>query len=82
MKWEWVGECVWDFWDSIGNINEINTKLKKKRNLKTHYFLGTIHLIGSYKLLPPVSHRYPNHEERSLMKTSHVKLILQVSTSL
>ena len=22
---EWVGECVWDFWDSIGNVNEINT---------------------------------------------------------
>ena len=30
----WVGECVWehvgDFWDSIGNVNEINTQLKKK----------------------------------------------------
>jgi hypothetical protein len=26
---EWVGECVWDFWDSIGNVNEINTQLKK-----------------------------------------------------
>jgi hypothetical protein len=25
-----VGECVWDFWDSIGNVNEINTQLKKK----------------------------------------------------
>jgi hypothetical protein len=24
-KWEWVGEQVGDFWDSIGNINEINT---------------------------------------------------------
>jgi hypothetical protein len=30
-KWEWVGEVVgmgaWggDFWDSIGNVNEINT---------------------------------------------------------
>jgi hypothetical protein len=22
---EWVGECVGDFWDSIGNVNEINT---------------------------------------------------------
>jgi hypothetical protein len=21
----WVGECVGDFWDSIGNVNEINT---------------------------------------------------------
>jgi hypothetical protein len=28
-KWEWVGrgvgECVGDFWDSIGNVNEENT---------------------------------------------------------
>jgi hypothetical protein len=25
-KWEWVGgEHVGDFWDSIGNVNEINT---------------------------------------------------------
>jgi hypothetical protein len=22
---EWVGELVGDFWDSIGNVNEINT---------------------------------------------------------
>jgi hypothetical protein len=30
----WVGECVgervWDFWYSIGNVNEINTQKKKK----------------------------------------------------
>jgi hypothetical protein len=31
-KWEWVEERVGDFWDSIGNVNEINTRLKKKRN--------------------------------------------------
>jgi hypothetical protein len=24
-KWEWVGERVGDFWDSFGNVNEINT---------------------------------------------------------
>jgi hypothetical protein len=24
-KWEWVGKGVGDFWDSIGNVNEINT---------------------------------------------------------
>jgi hypothetical protein len=24
------GECMCDFWDSIGNVNEINTQLKKK----------------------------------------------------
>jgi hypothetical protein len=27
---EWVGERVGDFWDSIGNVNEINTQFKKK----------------------------------------------------
>jgi hypothetical protein len=27
---EWVGEHVEDFWDSIGNVNEINTQLKKR----------------------------------------------------
>ena len=24
-KWEWVGESMGDFWDSIGNVNEENT---------------------------------------------------------
>jgi hypothetical protein len=28
---EWVGERVGDFWDSIGNVNEINTQLKKRK---------------------------------------------------
>jgi hypothetical protein len=27
---EWVGEYVGVFWDSIGNVNEINTQLKKR----------------------------------------------------
>jgi hypothetical protein len=27
---EWAGECVWDFWDSIENVNEINTQFLKK----------------------------------------------------
>jgi hypothetical protein len=26
----WVGEHVGDFWDSIGNVNEINIQLKKQ----------------------------------------------------
>ena len=30
-KLEWVGERVGDFWDSIGNVNEINTQLKKRK---------------------------------------------------
>jgi hypothetical protein len=25
----WVGKLVGDFWDSVGNVKEINTKLKK-----------------------------------------------------
>jgi hypothetical protein len=28
---EWVGEHVGDFWDSIGNVNEINNQLKKEK---------------------------------------------------
>jgi hypothetical protein len=37
-KWEWVGggvggEGVADFWDSIGNVNEINTPPQKKKNV-------------------------------------------------
>jgi hypothetical protein len=33
---EWVGERVGDFWDSIGNVNEINTnKRKEKKKLRT-----------------------------------------------
>ena len=27
---EWVGERVGDFFDSIGSVNEINTKNKKR----------------------------------------------------
>ena len=26
-----MGEYVWDFWDSIGNVNEINTQLKNEK---------------------------------------------------
>jgi hypothetical protein len=34
-KWEWAGRglgrgACGDFWDSIGNVNEINTQLKKR----------------------------------------------------
>jgi hypothetical protein len=28
---EWVRERVGDFWDSIVNVNEINTQFKKKK---------------------------------------------------
>jgi hypothetical protein len=38
-KWEWVGGRVGGgtcggFWDSIGNVNEINTQFKKKKKEK------------------------------------------------
>jgi hypothetical protein len=26
-----MGKCVGDFWDSIGNVNGINTQLKKRK---------------------------------------------------
>jgi hypothetical protein len=29
---EWVGERVGDFWDSIGNVNEIPKKTKQNKN--------------------------------------------------
>ena len=34
------GERVWDFWDSIGNVKEINTqlkKIKKKESVKLKF---------------------------------------------
>jgi hypothetical protein len=31
---EWVGEHVGDFWDSIGNVIEINTQFKIKQRKK------------------------------------------------
>jgi hypothetical protein len=31
---EWVGKCVGDFWDSIGNVNEINIQLKEMKKKK------------------------------------------------
>jgi hypothetical protein len=31
----WGGERVGDFWDSIGNVNEINTKKKKPKQNTT-----------------------------------------------
>jgi hypothetical protein len=34
----WVGEHVGNFWDSIGNVNEINTQFKKKKKSKTQLF--------------------------------------------
>jgi hypothetical protein len=36
---EWVWEGVWDFWDSIGNVNIINTPPPKKSpGLAAHLF--------------------------------------------
>jgi hypothetical protein len=34
---EWVGELVGDFCYSIGNVNEINTQLKKWESWTHHY---------------------------------------------
>jgi hypothetical protein len=35
-KWVWVGERVGDFWDSTGNVSEINTQFKKLK-MKIEY---------------------------------------------
>jgi hypothetical protein len=37
-----VGELVGDFWDSIGNVNEINTQFKKKRKKHLHLKIGVL----------------------------------------
>jgi hypothetical protein len=39
---EWVGEHVGDFWDSIGNVNEINTQFKKKNTSKSFINISNI----------------------------------------
>jgi hypothetical protein len=39
---EWVGDHVGDFWDSIGNVNEINTHFLKNTKNK-----------GLFSLEPP-----------------------------
>jgi hypothetical protein len=41
-KWEWVGERVGDFGDSIGNVNEINRKCVTNSERKE-----TFHKTGS-----------------------------------
>jgi hypothetical protein len=35
-----VEECVGDFWDSIGNVIEINTQLKKWKKKKKKWNTG------------------------------------------
>jgi hypothetical protein len=44
---EWVWEDVWDFWDSIGNVNEINTQLKKNNDLEFWVGKSKIKLVLS-----------------------------------
>ena len=46
-KWEWVGERVGNFWDSIGNVNEINTQLKKRDEEKK---IDSAQLFSCYAL--------------------------------
>jgi hypothetical protein len=50
---EWVGECVGDFWDSIGNVNEINTQFKKKKKKRKKKSPILEHSLGS-GVSPPV----------------------------
>jgi hypothetical protein len=39
---EWVGDRVGDFWDSIGNLNEINTQFKKRDTQNKNHTLVRI----------------------------------------
>jgi hypothetical protein len=42
---DWVEEHVGDFWDSIGNVNEINTQLKERirgKHKKMYFSLENI----------------------------------------
>jgi hypothetical protein len=47
-----VGERVGDFWDSIGNVNEINTQLKKikKKQKKILFFSDWVVWLGGRAL--------------------------------
>ena len=52
----WVGESVGkhvgDFWDSIGNVNEINTQLKKKelsQSICGHF--QSLNITNAYSLI-------------------------------
>jgi hypothetical protein len=52
---EWVGERVGDFCDSIGNVNEINTQLKKKKNGSIHILLQDNRQLCQQHLLKMLS---------------------------
>ena len=39
-----MGENVGDFWDSIGNVNEVNTQLKKRKKKEKKGYLQTVFL--------------------------------------
>ena len=39
---ESVGERVGDFWDSIGNVNEINTQFKKNKKIRSFKLVNKV----------------------------------------
>jgi hypothetical protein len=49
---EWVGEHMGDFWHSIGNVNEINSYLKKENELlhNIHNLIEFVKLTSALKL--------------------------------
>jgi hypothetical protein len=53
---EWVGERVGNFWDSIGNVNEINTQLKNYQIFSSlgmdRVCMPTVHLLEAGSLVP------------------------------
>jgi hypothetical protein len=41
---QWVGKHVGDFWDSIGNVNEIIPNKKKENKQRNGYIKFVVHL--------------------------------------
>jgi hypothetical protein len=54
---EWEEERVGDFWDSIGNVNEINTQQKKKKKRKENTRVSEKSLF-SIVFLSPLSRNF------------------------
>jgi hypothetical protein len=68
---ELVGESVGDFWDSIGNVNEINTQLKKMfftEATRAHTYLIQLDAISLVQLfIYSLEVRFPGLEQRILL---------------
>jgi hypothetical protein len=53
-KWEWVGEHVGDFWDSIGNVKEINTPPPQRNHFVNSLSVVFGSILGFWTVVPLV----------------------------